>query len=519
MKRRSAHRDRPALGARERILAAQVAAVGRQPQPAAVDDAVERAVAVVAHVEPLRAVILGAVDQHVAGAIFQRAVVGDLGRIGVVDHRRRMGGGVAHEMPPVARRAGIGAAIDDQPLVRGAHLERQRAGMGDAVHAAARRAAGIDDHQRGAGRQALEAARQRHHRRALARAGTRQHQVGEGAVALPGAVEQRQSAVAVAEEAQHRRQPVDGGDQLGRRATLGRRQRRAHVQQVAQHGELKMRRALGHDAVMHDVALHEAGEPRQRLLQALLVALAVAQEGQVGKDQRLQRRDRLVADQAGARHALEMRALAGEREDQAGGEARIGRRRQPVVVADPRDDALGQDFAPPGGGRPAPFAIGPVVDQADGERGGGRIAAIAQVAQPGEAVQGIEPKRRSAGALPRRVGRFGRHRARAAARQELAHEQALADRRIARPGVGRHGEEASGRAVAQGQGIEAGGEQPAAEFPALAGRRLGRAAGHGADGPGYRPSKAHRTVACLRQRASSFLFFLVRWRIHRPVEG
>ena len=66
------HRDRPAVGAAERVLAAQVAAVGRQPQAAAMDDAVERAVAVMAHVEPLRALVLGAVDQHVAGAIFQR---------------------------------------------------------------------------------------------------------------------------------------------------------------------------------------------------------------------------------------------------------------------------------------------------------------------------------------------------------------------------------------------------------------------------------------------------------------
>jgi hypothetical protein len=56
---------------RERVLAAQVAAIGRQPQAAAMDDAVERAVAVVAHVEPLRALSVGAVDQHVAGAILR----------------------------------------------------------------------------------------------------------------------------------------------------------------------------------------------------------------------------------------------------------------------------------------------------------------------------------------------------------------------------------------------------------------------------------------------------------------
>ncbi len=197
-----------------------------------------------------------------------------------------------------------------------------------------------------------------------------------------------------------------------------------------------------------------------------------------------------MADQARAHRALEMSALAGEREHEAGGEARIGGGRQPVVMADPGDDALGQDFAPPRHGRPAPFAIGPVVDQADGERGGGRIAAIAQVAQPAEAVQGIEPQRGSARALPWRVVvRIGRDGPRAAAGQKFAQQQALAARLIARPGIGRHGEEAFGRAVAQGQGIKPGGQQPAAEFPALAGHGLGRtrrrrAGGHGADGPG-----------------------------------
>ena len=207
-----------------------------------------------------------------------------------------------------------------------------------------------------------------------------------------------------------------------------------------------------------------------------------------------------------------MRALAGEREHQAGGEARIGRRRQPVVVADPRHDALGQHVAPPGGGRPAPFAIGPVVDQADGEQGGGRIAAIAQVAQPAEAVQGIEPKRR---ARPRAAtaGRPIRApRRRAAAGQKLAHEQALARRRIARPGVGRHGEEAFGRAVAQGQGIEAGAEQPAAEFAALAGRRLGRTleAGRGTERMGRAPAvngSPDRRIS----EATSVIFSVLFW--------
>ena len=290
MKRLSGDADGPAFGTGKRVLAAQVAAVGRQPQAAAMDDAVQRAVAVMHHVEPLRAVIVGAVDHDVAGAILQRAVVGDLARVGVVDHRRRMRRRVAHEMPPVARRAGIGAAIDDQSLVRGTHLEAERAGMGDAVHAAAGRAAGIGDHQRGAGGEPLEAARQRHGRRALARARPRQHQVDQRAIGLPGAVEQGEPAVAVTEEAQQRRHAVDGGDDLGRRAALGRAEGRTHVDQMAQHRELQVRRALGHDAVVQHVALHEPGEPRQRLLEALLEVLAVAQEGEVDEDQRLEAR-------------------------------------------------------------------------------------------------------------------------------------------------------------------------------------------------------------------------------------
>src|ERR1041384_665328 len=95
----------------------------RSPKAAAMDDAVERAVAVMHHVEPLRAVIVGAVDHDVAGAILESAVVGDLARVGVVDHGRRMRRGVTHELTPVARGAGIAPAIDDQPLVRCAHLE------------------------------------------------------------------------------------------------------------------------------------------------------------------------------------------------------------------------------------------------------------------------------------------------------------------------------------------------------------------------------------------------------------
>ena len=75
---------------------------------------------------------------------------------------------------------------------------------------------------------------------------------------------------------------------------------------MAQHGDLQVRCALGNHAVVADIALHELGEPREVLLEAFLEALAVAQEGDVGEDQRLQRQHRLVADQTGARDAAQM---------------------------------------------------------------------------------------------------------------------------------------------------------------------------------------------------------------------
>ena len=269
--------------------------------------------------------------------------------------------------------------------------------MRAAVHAAARRAAGIDQHQRGAGGQPLEAALQRHRRRRLARAGARQHQIHQGALAFPAAVEQRQPAVAMAEEAHHRRHAVDRGDQLGRRAALGRAQRRTHVDQMAQHRDLQVRRALGDHAVMRDIALHELGEPREILLEALLEALAVAQEGYIGEDHRLQHQHRLVADQPGARDAAQMGALAAERRARSA----PGSRDRPQRPASRSGGSSGRCA------RPAPRASSSSGDQrhsrsiqsstrctaSDGRRG---IAAVAQVAQPGEAVQGIEPQRADA---------------------------------------------------------------------------------------------------------------------------
>ena len=156
-----------------------------------------------------------------------------------------------------------------------------------------------------------------------------------------------------------------------------------------------------------------------------------------------------------------MHALAGNREHETGGEAGIGRGGQPVEMADPRDHAPGQHLAFPGVGRPAPLAIGPVVNQAhrDGSRRG--IAAVAQVAQPAKAVQRIEPQRVGAGSLPGRIVAGRSDSTDHTERRKLAHHQALAHGGVARPGIGRHGEEGLRRAIAQRQGVKRQAQHPA----------------------------------------------------------
>jgi hypothetical protein len=149
---------------------------------------------------------------------------------------------------------------------------------------------------------------------------------------------------------------------------------------MAQHRDLQVRRALGHDAVMADVALHEFGEPAEIVLEAVLEALAVTQEGEVGEDHRLQDGYGLVADHPGAGGTAQMRALTADREDETRREAGIGRGGEPVVVADPVDDPGGQHVAFPAEWRPAPFALAPVVDQLGREDGCRGVAAVAQVA-------------------------------------------------------------------------------------------------------------------------------------------
>src|SRR5579872_562569 len=110
-----------------------------------------------------------------------------------------------------------------------------------AVKPVRRRLAGIDKHQAVPGLHSLEAQIGGARRRAALGFRAGQSKVDENAVFLDRVVEQRQLAVAVAEEPQHRRHFVDRLLQWSGRLDMSRAQRRARVDEIAQYLELQRR--------------------------------------------------------------------------------------------------------------------------------------------------------------------------------------------------------------------------------------------------------------------------------------
>src|ERR1700689_882988 len=168
----------------EPVLAAQILAVGRQIDLAAVDQAESRAIGVMARAHILVAVLLAALRRNRERRPGEMPVGRDFGRAGITDDERRMRRGGAHGEPPRRLRATLiavepGAAIDQQPLGPETHLQRQRPGMGGFVPRARRMRAAIQDHQALPGLQPLIAHMRRAWRRLARGFGAAQHQRDE----------------------------------------------------------------------------------------------------------------------------------------------------------------------------------------------------------------------------------------------------------------------------------------------------------------------------------------------------
>ena len=203
----------------------------------------------------------------------------------------------------------------------------------------------------------------------------------------PHAVELREIAVGVTEEAQHRHHAVDGVVERRRRRQAARGKQLPQRQQVHQQVDQRAGVAADMAAVRQDLLAQLVDQPPPIRGQVTGLTLH-AQRGVVERDHRLQPRQpvaRLVERAAQIAH------LPRQAADEAAVEFCIGVLQQERRLAEPADDAARQNIEPPAGGVPAALQTDPVFDQRTRiGAGDGRIGG-AQMAQPGKIQQDDRP--------------------------------------------------------------------------------------------------------------------------------
>ena len=204
------------------------------------------------------------------------------------------------------------------------------------------------------------------------------------------AVEVREGAVGVAEEAQHRHHAVDGGHQGRRRRQAACRVGLAQRQQVGQELDDHGRIAADVAAVGQDLAAEFLLEPACRLADE--AGLVVDRQGKGGDGDG---GEELGIALGGVEEPRPQAAhLAHQRTQEAAVEAAIGRFQNERRLGDPGQHALGDDLAGKGHGRRPRLAADPVGHQRPGVLAGEGVVGGAQMAQPAEAVQIVLPGRR-----------------------------------------------------------------------------------------------------------------------------
>ena len=381
--------------------------------------------AIVAGLQPMRAVGFLPLHLHLFGTA-AKPVAADFGGIHIRDGQRRVRGGGAAGVAPILRPGDIGAAIDDQPVAPDRHFHRQRAGMGEPVDAGRRRNAAIDDQHAPAGLHPLKAAFGHRRRAAPAPAGLGQRQVYQGGKFLPRTVEQRQPAIAVAQHAQRRRHPLNGGRQHNRRLGLGRLQQRADFGQVLQRRQMRRRAPLH----MAAVAQHLPADFRRQEAQRPGQERGVLRQRNRGCDQTLQRGQRPRVLFLRREGRSERTGITDQARHQLLAKQIIGGGREEIVMAEPGGNP-GADHIGPVDRRFVGRRRNPFRHQGTGPQPGIVGAKRAQIAQPGEAMRG-GAQRGGGGKLvpPARPQQANR-----AAVFQLALQQPRAANRIAGPGV------------------------------------------------------------------------------------
>ena len=413
------------IGRLHRVLAADVLAAFGDVDAPPMDCAKRQLPAVVAGVQPVRAVGLLAGHLDMLGPAAQ-PVGSQLGRTGIGDHQGGVGGGGAAGVMPLRPGAGRGTAIDDQPFAPDRQLERQGAGVGDTVQPGRGRGAAIHDQHGAPGLQAVESAIGELRGHPPGAAGLGQHLVDQGAGFLATAVEQGQSAIAMAHDPQRRAHALDGADQRLGRGRLGGLQQRADLHQVLQHRQLLRRTALAMAAVRQDLAVQLLRQHAQGAGEEA----RVLRQRHGGGDQPLHRGQRpciqLLGRQGGGQHP----GIGDQPGHQLLAEPIIGGGGEKIIVAEPGGDARADHIGPVG--QTLQSGLGdPVGDQCAGPQARGIGAQRAQVAQPGETVHGGAQQCRTRG-----LGEAARaQRDAATAQHQLAAHQHAAALVIAQPRV------------------------------------------------------------------------------------
>ena len=225
------------------------------------------------------------------------------------------------------------AAIDDDALRAARELEGQAAGAGFRDRGVGGGSAHIGDQQRAPGLHALVAGMRRVVDRLAAHVvvGEERRQMVGGRDAH--AVEMRQGAVPMAEQAHHRQHAVDGVEQRLRRVDLAAGEHLAQGQKIEQQIDQDARIAAGMAAIGEDLAVEFAGEKPGRAPQRAVEALAA--------QARIAERDRghelLLRQGAGAHVPLEVAHELADDAQEALVEGVVGAFEDQRRLADERD--------------------------------------------------------------------------------------------------------------------------------------------------------------------------------------
>ena len=192
-----------------------------------------------------------------------------------------MGRGGARGLPPSVAIIDRHAAIDEHAVAAGGELEGKAAGVGLVAHQEGRRRAGVGDDEAGSRVEPLVARVARVRYRRAARVVIGEHGGEQIGRRRAHAVELREGAVAVTEEAQHRHHAVDGVLQRRRRRHVARLESLPQRQEIEQDLDQDARVAADMAAIGQDLPVELVGEPLGRRAQKpRLIGKAEAGEGE-----------------------------------------------------------------------------------------------------------------------------------------------------------------------------------------------------------------------------------------------